>query len=399
MKRCVNKPRIFFVNTYPEKREMKVVHINWTLVYGGIETMLVNIANEQAVQGTDVSVVIINDYIKEELTERLSSDINLILMKRKPSSRSFAFIKKLNSILTDIDPDVIHIHDGAIFDVLDSHWAKSRQTLVCLTAHALPIGKFGSPLWPIRILQKMLSNSLGNMHNVNRVNKVFAISKSVAKAMKEQYGVDSAVVCNGIIPQRFEQRESKMYDEQLRIVQVSRLFHVEKGQDLLLGAARILAQEGCCLKIDFIGDGQSREYLENMAREYGLENQVTFLGTQSQEYVMSHLKDYDLFVQPSRFEGFGLTVAEAMAANVPVLVPTGQGPAEVTEGDRYGWVFDCGDENSLANQIKNIINNYGECTAKAEKARIYVEANYDVKVTAHRYLELYNEALNIKLHP
>lgn len=373
---------------------MRVVHINWTLVYGGIETMLINIANEQAMQGADVTVVIVNDYIKEELIERLSSEVHLILLKRKPNSMGFASMKKLNSILSDIGPDVIHIHDGAIFDFLDSHWSKSRHTLVCLTSHALPFGKFGSPFWPVRILQKMLFNSLGNMHNVNRVNRVFAISKSVAKAMKEQYGVDTTVVSNGIICQQFKQRESKMFDGQLRIVQVSRLFHPKKGQDVLLEAARILAQKGYSLKIDFIGDGSSRAFLENMTREYGLEGQVTFLGTQPQDFVMSHLKDYDLFVQPSRLEGFGLTVAEAMAANVPVLVSSGQGPAEVTEDDRYGWVFSCGDENSLADQIEFIINNYGKCLEKAEKARNQVVANYDVKVTSRRYLDCYNESLN-----
>ena len=373
---------------------MKVVHVNWSLDYGGIETLLVNIANEQAVQGADVSVVIVNDLINEKLIERLSSKVRLILMKRSPSSRSFLFMKKLNTVLTDIGPNVIHIHDGAIFDFLDRHWIKSSRTLVCLTAHAFQFGKFGSPLWPVRILQKSLFHSLGNMHNSNRVNRVFAISKSVAKAMKEQYGVNSTVVYNGIFSQQFEQRNSKMYDGLLRIVQVSRLLHEEKGQDLLLGAARKLVQKGYSLKIDFIGDGISREYLENMTREYGLEGRVTFLGTQPQEYVMSHLKDYDLFVQPSRFEGFGLTVAEAMAANVPVLVSSGQGPAEVTEDDRYGWVFDCGDENSLADQIEYIINNYSECLEKAKEARNQVAANYDVKVTARRYLELYNEALN-----
>ena len=57
-----------------------------------------------------------------------------------------------------------------------------------------------------------------------------------------------------------------------------------------------------------------------MVVELNLEKHVRFLGNQSREYVYSHLKDYDLFVQPSRFEGFGLTVAEAMAACVPVLV-------------------------------------------------------------------------------
>ena len=65
----------------------------------------------------------------------------------------------------------------------------------------------------------------------------------------------------------------------------------------------------------------------------------------------AHLTDYDLFVQPSRWEGFGLTVAEAMAAGVPVLVSEGQGPAEVTQGSRYGWLFANGDADDLQRQI------------------------------------------------
>ena len=69
---------------------------------------------------------------------------------------------------------------------------------------------------------------------------------------------------------------------------------------------------------------------DRLTAELHAETYVRFLGKQTQDYVAAHLTDYDLFVQPSRWEGFGLTVAEAMAAGVPVLVSEGQGPAEVT---------------------------------------------------------------------
>ena len=58
---------------------------------------------------------------------------------------------------------------------------------------------------------------------------------------------------------------------------------------------------------------------------------------------------YDLLVQPSRYEGFGLTVVEGMAAGVPVLVSDIEGPMEVIDKGRHGFAFrsedfhDCGD--------------------------------------------------------
>ena len=118
-----------------------------------------------------------------------------------------------------------------------------------------------------------------------------------------------------------------------RIVMVSKLNHEKKGQDLLIKAA--VGLKGL-VHVDLIGDGSSREYLQQLIQELYVEELISLLGTKSQPYITAHLADYDLFVQPSRWEGFGLTVAEAMAAKVPVLVSAGQGLAEVTCGDKFG---------------------------------------------------------------
>lgn len=368
---------------------MRIAHLNWTLAYGGIETMLVNIANEQAMQGAEVYIIVINDRIKEELVNKLNSKVHLILMKRKPGARSLSSVKQLDSILSSINPDVIHIHTGSLYDVIPSKWTQKKSCIICRTVHDIPHGSFCSPFRLIRLFQRLILHKGGNVMNVNRVDKVFSISKAVAADLKNKFGVDSTVVCNGILSDTFEKREYRMFDGELKIVQVSRLVHEKKGQDLLIQAAGKLASKGYKLKIDLIGDGKSRNYLESLVKQFDLDRQVSFLGLKPQEYIKSHLKDYDLFVQPSRVEGFGLTAAEAMAANVPVLVSAGQGLAEVTEDDRYGWVFDNGDCDSLANQLEYIINNYNQCLGKARKAAEHVAANYDVKATARRYLEMY----------
>ena len=78
--------------------------------------------------------------------------------------------------------------------------------------------------------------------------------------------------------------------------------------------------------------------IANAQIENGAEVHVCII--KPQPYIVEHMADYDLLVQPSRWEGFGLTVAEAMAAKVLVSVSEGQGPAEVTCGYFYGWIFD-----------------------------------------------------------
>lgn len=77
------------------------------------------------------------------------------------------------------------------------------------------------------------------------------------------------------------------------------------------------------------------------------------------------------------------------AAKLPVLVSSGQGPAEVTENDKFGWVFENGDVNDLADKILYISNHYDEALKKAEAGYAHVHENYDVSVTAKKYLELY----------
>ena len=74
-----------------------------------------------------------------------------------------------------------------------------------------------------------------------------------------------------------------------------------------------------------------------------------------------------------------------MAARLPVLVSEGQGPAEVTCGDKYGWLFINGNINDLKEKIEYIISHYDTAIQKAENALKYVCNTYDVSITANKY--------------
>lgn len=363
---------------------MKIVHIFYGLTFGGIETMLVNIANAQVAAGAEVSVIVINDLYDDSLVRSFVSSVTLVFLHRKPHSRSLGFLIGLNLSLHRIKPDAIHLHNSGIYKMI---FSRRLSRVASVTLHDLPRGSVRREglLFKVFPFLNFIYNN-GNVTFIDEVPKVFAISDAVKNALYENYGVGSIVINNGIRTNSFSIRSIKSCGSPFRIVQVSRLEHDKKGQDLLIQA---ISKLNGIAEVWFIGEGQSLNYLMQLSADLSVEHLVHFLGKQSQEYITRHLCEYDLFVQPSRYEGFGLTVAEAMASQVPVVVSAGQGPAEVTCGDRYGWVFENGDVEALARLIAYVHGHYDEALRKVADARRYVMETYDVSVTAKRYMEEY----------
>lgn len=102
------------------------------------------------------------------------------------------------------------------------------------------------------------------------------------------------------------------------------------------------------IKLLIVGDGELKKELEEKVKELKLINNVIFAGAHI------HIEDYysaaDCFVLSSAWEGFGLVLAEAMAANLPVLTTDAGGCAEVV--DDYEYVVPTHDPFLLADKMK-----------------------------------------------
>ncbi len=354
---------------------MKIFHITYGLLLGGIETMLVNIANEQHRCGHDIHVVVINDLVDCELRSRFDPCIKLHLMGRKVGSKNPLFVGRLNLLLLKNAPDVIHLHYATISRYILPH---SLRTKMCVTLHAMC--------------------TAANSSLLHKAGPVFAISNMVRDDILSTLGLDSVTVYNGVklneIRQRKETTERREDGRLFKIVQVSRLMISAKGQDILIRAVSELKRRGVGpIQLTFIGDGESRRELEELAVAEGLnDEEVIFLGSRSQEYIFNHLADYDLFVQPSRWEGFGLTVAEAMAAKLPVLVSDCQAPMEVIDNGRYGLSFEGENVEACADRIEQVISQ-GYLSDMVEQAWLHVEKTFNIAITARRYLQLYEQQI------
>lgn len=101
------------------------------------------------------------------------------------------------------------------------------------------------------------------------------------------------------------------------ILTVARLERYSKGYDITLDACRLLVERGITFKWYVIGKGDYREEMETYIAKHHLESVFLFLGTTPNPY--PYIKNCTIYVQTSRHEGYGLSIAEARILNRPVV--------------------------------------------------------------------------------
>ena len=354
---------------------MKILHAIYSFNIGGSETMLVDIINQQC--KTDVvNLLIVNDNLNQSLLETIDKRVSVFLIGRKEGNKLqlFAVFWKINAILRKIRPDVIHCHDSNLFPF----FAKWRRK-TCLTIHNVK-------------LPSLFFKYYG---------KVFAISSSVREDVKKRTGIDVEIVYNGIETENYLPRTNYDFfpkEEPFKIVLVSRLFPSQKGQHIAIEALRLLLEkyQGINVKLFFVGTGEALEILKNSAVRENVDKYIVFHGQADRLWIKNNLKDFHLLIQPSLYEGFGLTVIEGIAAGLPVIASDIDGPKEIFDILKAGICVEAGNPNDLADKIYQIyicytsgnLLNYNYVITDKTKLKLF-----DIHTTASCYLEQYRNLI------
>lgn len=127
---------------------------------------------------------------------------------------------------------------------------------------------------------------------------------------------------------------------------VSRL-REEKGIDLLVEAFSRLVAEGHNVHLHIVGNGPDENELKRLVSKLNIAHKVTFFGEAGWETAMQQMALMDAVVVPSRFEGFGLSAAEAMAMGKPVAASNVFGLKEVVSDGETGLLFENGNSPDL----------------------------------------------------
>lgn len=337
-----------------------------SLDIGGAERLVTDWAIWAKETGkVEPSIVVINAVYNEQfLAELHAKNVDVHILHRAPGSSIIGSMLVLQFLIFRIRPDIIHVHNYA-----------AGKAILCLHILALWTGLF----WTVHSTNEVYSYSpfflwLAKLYRV----RFLAISQAVADECLAVGLTDVTVVYNGIKIERFRRIfRYRPVGDPVKLVCVARLDCVHKGQDVLLRALGKCVAGGMNVQCTFVGGpsalcSDELKHLKNLAADMGLSNRVEFYLDRSDA---EHFLDAgDIFVLPTRFEGFGLAVVEAMAAGLPVIVSNVDGLKEIIRDGETGFFARKGDEDSLAAKIEEVVARRDLepiCRAAAQRAEAF----------------------------
>ena len=340
---------------------MRIVHVNLARGYRGGERQtelliraLARAGQRQAIWGR----------AGEPLLDRLGDVSGLERLALRPPY--------LGAITASRPGDILHAHEG-------------KATHVAHVVHRL----HRRPYLITRRVPNRPKDGAWTRTVYRRAARVVAISEAVAAAMRtwepDLKPVRIASVAGLQTPDPEQVAALRAHHPgRLRIGQIGALVDHHKGQRVLLGALRLAPELADC-PVLLIGSGKDEAALHGEAADLP---QVVFTGFV--ENVADHLAALDVFVFPSREEGLGSTLIDAMAQGLPIVASRVGGIPELIAHERTGLLVPPGDAAALAVALARLAGD-SALRARLGTAARAAAAAYTPETMAAAYLNLYHD--------
>ncbi len=334
--------------------------------------------------------MIVSEFLKT------GTEVRLLDMNRK--SAFFKFILRLKKEIQAIRPDVVHVQymaPGAM--PIIAAWLSGVKT-VFATVHQ-PYTKAHGKLSKLILRIASLLTTRFITVSQNAEQSWFGKSCLFEENKLVKLQPHHFTIFNTVDTDRIHGIIHKTDRESLRnllgipadaplVGSVSRLRH-EKGIDLLIEAFKILVRENINAQLLIVGSGPDEKELRNQAVSFGIADKVIFYGSTDWVNAMELISIMDIVVVPSRFEGFGLTAAEAMTAGKPVVASDSFGLKEVVANNKTGLIFRTNDPMDLSEKLKHLLLNPELCVKYGEEGYKRVKSLFDLEIFSKKISALY----------
>lgn len=313
--------------------------------------------------------------------------VEVVTLDRQPGF-DWGCVRRMSKEVQRLDLDVLHAHQYTPFfyAALGARLAR-RGTRVILTEH-------GRHYPDVVSARRRWTNRLVFSKLAARVTSVCEFS---ARALAEKDGFapeQIEIIENGIDLSRYAGSESAQevrrqlgLDPNRRYIGCIARFHPVKDHRTLIDAYHRVSERHADVDLVLVGDGPLRGDLETQARALGLANRVHFLGVRSDVPVV--LRALDIFALTSVSEAASITLLEAMATNLPVVVTAVGGNPEIVRAGEDGLLAPRGDANALGEAFHSLLSDPVRARAMGANGARRVQERYRLDRTISQYWKMY----------
>jgi glycosyltransferase involved in cell wall biosynthesis len=329
-------------------KNKKIIHLITTIERGGAEKQLLVLARKQVELGLEVEII----YLKG--MPELKNDFETARCKVNDliSNKNFIFQILLFSRYVKKFPCPVHAHLPK--SELLSSIACPKKSFV-ITRHNSEI------FWPranksiSRLISRFVCARAGQVIAISNAVKNFIVESNevsndcIVDVVLYGYETNSLLSSVGLLELNSKINKST---SSFKIGSIGRLVD-QKDYPTLLNAFKELLKYHTESELYIVGNGDRKKALEVLARKLNIYEKVFFLGRT--QYITEFLSLIDLFVLPSKYEGFGLVLLEAMSAKKPLLASNNSSIPEVV-GLEFPGLFKTGSVQELLEKMKLVIN-------------------------------------------
>jgi glycosyltransferase involved in cell wall biosynthesis len=357
-------------------RPLRVCHVSLTLMTGGLERLLADIARHHT------PAACIPEFLAIEDVGRFANEIRRAgcrVHTLRPAGR-FGRIAQMRKLFRAGRFDVVHTHNvyPHIYGSIAARLA--GVPVVINTRH----GQRCVRGWKFRIQFRWVSHL---------VDRIVAVSDDAAQLCVAEDGIAARKVTriwNGIDLDDFGFTGPAAAPIAISVARLS----AEKDFSSLLRAIALAVHEVPDLRLKLVGDGPERSRLEQLTGELNLQEHVEFLGERTD--VPELLSRAGFFVTSSLTEGISLSLLEAMAVGLPVVATSVGGNPEIVNDGVTGRLVPPGRPDLLAEAIVAICRGGARWREMGLAGRERVAEHFDVRRMASDYEQLYADLLAAK---
>ena len=356
----------------------KIIFVTKALWIGGIETSLVNLLNRFDYDKYDVTLLVLRAEL--DMLERIHPKCRVFIIDRDKTvtfQKPYLFSRLYHLTEEAVNPSTLH--KRMMWAVPAVQWEENRffiryvrgllkeEIFDTSIIYSYVVGVI--TFKKIQAKKYLMYYHHGAMRHVyhdriawEKCEKIIAVSNNQAELLRDYFPdfAEKITVIHNLtdiegIRQKGASDTTEQFDsEKFNIVSVGRVSH-EKGMDIAVRVCAKLVQDGYeNIRWWIVGGGPDMQEVYDTIAKTHMENHVITVGMQSNPY--PYIRQADLYVQPSRFEAYGLTIMEALVLGHPVVSTDNDGAKEILREGITGVLRPI-DVNQLANVIEIFLKN------------------------------------------